>query len=134
MLALVVVADVLNIDRYVLCDPIAVGGMATVYFARQRGAAGFSKAVAIKRMRPDLVHQREFVDLFVDEARLASRVRHANVVSVIDVVASGEELLLVMDYFHGESLARLLSGGRRVPPDVAIAIVSNVLHGLHSAH
>ncbi|MBX3262242.1 MAG: serine/threonine protein kinase [Labilithrix sp.] len=129
---------VVEVDRYVLREPIAVGGMATVYFARQRGAAGFSKAVAIKRMRPDLVHQREFVELFVDEARLASRVRHANVVSVIDVVASGEELLLVMEYFHGESLARLLAAasraGERVPPAIAVAIAVNVLHGLHAAH
>jgi serine/threonine-protein kinase len=126
------------VDRYILCEPIAVGGMATVYFARQRGAAGFSKAVAIKRMRPDLVHEREFVDLFVDEARLASRVRHANVVSVTDVVASGDELLLVMEYLHGESLARLFAAAnrerRRVPPAIAVALISNVLHGLHAAH
>jgi eukaryotic-like serine/threonine-protein kinase len=133
-----VAAPVLTVERYVLCEPIAVGGMATVYFARQRGAGGFSKAVAIKRMRPDLVHQREFVDLFVDEARLASRVRHANVVSVIDVVASGDELLLVMEYFHGESLSRLLRAcafaKKRVPPAIAVALVCNVLHGLHAAH
>src|SRR5262245_33751824 len=112
--------------------------MATVYFARQRGAAGFAKAVAVKRMRPDLVHQREFADLFVDEARLASRVRHANVVSVIDVVSSGDELLLVMEYFHGESLARLLTAAmharKSVPPEIAVALVCNVLHGLHAAH
>jgi serine/threonine-protein kinase len=112
--------------------------MATVYFARQRGAAGFAKAVAIKRMRPDLVHEREFVDLFVDEARLASRVRHANVVNVTDVVASGDELLLVMEYLHGESLSKLMGrlkdSGTPVPPAIAVSIVVGVLHGLHAAH
>lgn len=127
-----------RVDRYDLCDVIATGGMATVYFARQRGAAGFRKVVAIKRMRPDLVHEREFVELFMDEARLASRVRHANVVSVTDVVLSGDELLLVMDYVHGASLASLLDASRRagelVPADVAIAILVDVLHGLHAAH
>lgn len=126
----------LEVDRYILCEPLAVGGMATVYFARQRGAAGFAKAVVVKRMRPDLVHQREFVELFVDEARLASRVRHANVVSVTDVVASGDELLLVMDYFHGESLSRVVaaSGKKPVPNEIAVAIACGVLRGLHAAH
>jgi eukaryotic-like serine/threonine-protein kinase len=128
----------MQLDRYVLYDAIAVGGMATVYFARQRGAAGFRKAVAIKRMRPDLAQEKEFVDLFVDEARLASRVRHANVVGVIDVVVSGEEVLLVMDYLHGESLARLLAASARakepVPVDIAVAIAVDMLHGLHAAH
>src|SRR5215471_963955 len=123
--------SVVQVDRYVLHEPIAAGGMATVYFARQRGAAGFSKVVAIKRMRPDLVHEREFVEMFMDEARLAARVRHANVVGVIDVVAAGDELLLVMEYLHGESLARLLAAtkaaGQRVPPDIAVALVADVL-------
>ena len=62
-----------EVDRYQLHEPIASGGMATVYFARQRGAAGFAKAVAVKRMRPDLLGDRDVATLFLDEARLAAR-------------------------------------------------------------
>lgn len=131
-------ADRRRIDRYVLHEPIAVGGMATVYFAHRRGAAGFGKTVAIKRMRPDLVHQREFIDLFLDEARLASHIDHVNVVSVLDVVSDEDELFIVMEYIHGESFSALMKSARasseRVPPNIVAAIVSGALHGLHAAH
>jgi serine/threonine-protein kinase len=131
-------ADHRTIDRYVLHEPIAVGGMATVYFAHRRGAAGFGKTVAVKRMRPDLVHQREFIDLFLDEARLASHIDHVNVVSVLDVVSDEHELFIVMEYIHGESFSALMKGARasrdQVPPNIVAAVVSGALHGLHAAH
>ena len=80
----------------------------------------------------------EFVSMFVDEARLAGRIRHPNVVPVIDVVSTAGELLLVMEYVPGETLARLLSrvraAGRRVPPEIAVAILCDALDGLHAAH
>src|SRR5690606_20131679 len=80
----------------------------------------------------------EFVAMFLDEARLAARIRHPNVVSTIDVVARDGELFLVMEYIQGESFARLLRtaalAGEQVPPDVVSSIVIQALFGLHAAH
>lgn len=126
------------IGRYALYARIAAGGMASVHLGRLLGQAGFSRTVAIKRLHPHLAQDPEFVSMLLDEARLAARIRHPNVVSTLDVVARDGELLVVMEYVHGESLARLLSKlrrrGERVPPAVASAIISAVLSGLHAAH
>src|ERR1700690_2804211 len=89
----------LVLGRYPLFEPIASGGMATVYVARLMGPVGFSRTVAIKRLHPHLAHDTEFTTMFVDEARLAARVRHPNVVQTLDVV-SGDELFLVLEYVH----------------------------------
>ncbi len=126
-------------DRYRIGEAIASGGMATVHLGRLVGPAGFSRTVAIKRLHAYLAAESpEFVERFVDEARIASRVRHANVVPTLDVIAKDEELLLVLDYVHGESLARVrkmaLELGERIPPRIASAIVVGVLRGLHAAH
>jgi serine/threonine-protein kinase len=126
------------IGRYVLHGEIAAGGMATVHLGRLLGPAGFSRTVAIKRLHPQFAKDPEFVSMFLDEARLAARVRHPNVVSVLDVVAKEGELFLVMDYIQGESLARLLREAtalqEALPLPVAVGIVSGALRGLHAAH
>lgn len=124
--------------RYALYGEIARGGMATVYFGRLLGPVGFSRTVAIKRLHPQYASDAEFVAGFLDEARLAARVQHPNVVSTLDVVAMDGELMLVMEYVQGESLSRLLSAlrarGERVPWRVAAALMNGVLTGLHAAH
>jgi serine/threonine-protein kinase len=126
------------IGRYALHGEIASGGMAIVYLGKLLGAAGFTRPVAIKRLHPQLAREQHVRDMFVDEARLASRIRHPNVVPMLDVVADRGELLLVMDYVHGESLQHLLramrQGGERVPLRITLAVMSAVLHGLHAAH
>lgn len=126
------------VGRYALYDPFASGGMATVHFGRLVGAVGFARTVAIKRLRPALAEQPEFVAMFLDEAHIVSRIRHPNVVPTLDVVSLDRELFLVMDYVHGESLARLLRAervrGQRVAQDIAVTIIVNVLHGLHASH
>src|SRR5215472_12533797 len=126
------------IGRYALYDELAAGGMATVHFGRLLGHAGFSRTVAIKKLYPQYAKDPEFVSMFLDEARLAARVRHPNVVTTLDVVSTAGELLLVLEYVHGESLSRLLrataEAGALVPWRIAAAIVSGVLHGLHAAH
>ena len=96
------------VGRYALYDKIAAGGMATVHLGRLLGPIGFSRTVAIKRMLPQFVSDPEFVSMFVDEARLASRIRHPNVVPTLDVVAQTDELFLVMEYVHGETLSQLI--------------------------
>ncbi|RYG70170.1 serine/threonine protein kinase, partial [bacterium] len=124
--------------RYTLFDEIASGGMATVHLGALVAQAGFSRAVAIKRLHAQYAKDPEFVSGFLDEARLASRIRHPNVVTTLDVVASQGELLLVMEYVHGLSLARVFATaherGERVPMPILIAIVTGALFGLHAAH
>jgi serine/threonine-protein kinase len=127
-----------TLGRYALRDAIAAGGMATVHLGRLLGPAGFARTVAIKRLHPQFLNDPEFVSMFHDEARVAGRIRHPNVVSTLDVVTTDHELFLVMDYVHGESLSRLLratrAAGDRVPLPIVSAIMSGILHGLHAAH
>jgi eukaryotic-like serine/threonine-protein kinase len=126
------------VGRYALYAEIAAGGMATVHFGRLLGPVGFSRTVAIKRLHPQFAKDPEFVSMFLDEARLAARIRHPNVVPTLDVVATSGELFLVMDYVQGESLSRLLRAMRdqstRIPPRIVSTIMSGALHGLHAAH
>jgi len=126
------------VGRYALYDKIAAGGMATVHFGRLIGPIGFSRTVAIKRMLPQYVSDPGFVSMFIDEARLASRIRHPNVIPTLDVVSQENELFLVLDYVHGETLSQLIktlhAEQRRIPPAYAAAIVCGMLHGLHAAH
>jgi serine/threonine protein kinase len=126
------------LGRYTLYDAIAAGGMATVHFGRLLGPAGFARTVAIKRLHPQFARDPEFVSMFLDEARLAARIRHPNVVPTLDVVSLEEELFLVMDYVQGESLGRLMKAakaqGKLVPIPYAVAIVTGALQGLHAAH
>ena len=127
-----------HVGRYLLHDEIASGGMGTVHLGQLHGGAGFSRIVAIKRLNPLLAKEPEFLRMFLDEARLAGRVRHPNVVPASDVVEAGGEVLLVMEYVHGDSLSRLLrltrERGHRVSPAIASAVLSGVLYGLHAAH
>jgi eukaryotic-like serine/threonine-protein kinase len=126
------------VGRYALFDEIASGGMASVHVGRLVGPVGFSRTVAIKRLHPQFAKDPEFVTMFLDEARLAARIRHPNVVPTLDVVASQGELFLVMEFVLGASFARLLqvtrSRDQRAPPEVVASIMSAVLHGLHAAH
>jgi eukaryotic-like serine/threonine-protein kinase len=126
------------IGRYALYGVIAAGGMATVHFGRLLGPAGFSRTVAIKRLHAQFASDPEFVSMFLDEARLAARIRHPNVVQTIDVVATGGELFLVMEYVPGESIARMArlmdSMETRIPHRILSACVAGTLHGLHAAH
>jgi eukaryotic-like serine/threonine-protein kinase len=133
-----VLPQVRILGRYALYDEIASGGMATVHIGRLIGPVGFSRTVAIKRLHPQFAKEPDFVTMFLDEARLAARIRHPNVVGTLDVVALGGELFLVMEYVQGESLARLMRTVRErgvgVPIPIASAVIVGVLEGLHAAH
>src|ERR1700722_11590150 len=112
--------------------------MATVHLGRLLGHVGFARTVAIKRLHPKFAQDPDFVSMFLDEARLAARIRHPNVVPTIDVVATSGELFLVMEYVQGESLARLVRISRDkdtlISPNVVTTIMAAVLQGLHAAH
>ena len=126
------------VGRYAIFDEIAAGGMATVHLGRLLGAAGFSRTVAIKRLHGQFSRDPEFAEMFMDEARLAARIAHPNVVQTIDVVPDDKELLLVMEYVHGVPFATLLGAarrsGQRVPPRIIAGVMVGVLEGLHAAH
>jgi serine/threonine-protein kinase len=120
-----------------VCDEIAAGGTATVHFGRLLGQ-GFARTVAIKRLHPAYARDPQFTGMFLDEARLAARIRHPNVCSILDVVTVDDVPCLVLDYVHGEPLAKLIHAAvqkdETVPYDVAAGIVCGMLHGLHEAH
>jgi serine/threonine protein kinase len=127
-----------RVGRYLLAARLASGGMSSVHLGRLVGAGGFGRIVAIKQLHPHLADEREFVTMLLDEARLASRVRHLNVVSVVDVVQAQGQLLLVMEYIPGVSLAELLrralADDQPIPLPIVSAIGCGILHGLHAAH
>ncbi|HEY8079382.1 MAG TPA: serine/threonine-protein kinase [Labilithrix sp.] len=124
--------------RYVIATEIATGGMATVYLGRMLGAIGFARTVAIKKLHPQFAKDPEFVGMFVDEARLAARIQHPNVVQTLDVVVSSGEVLLVMEYIAGETLSRLAraarEAGQKIAPRIGATVVASALQGLHAAH
>ncbi len=112
--------------------------MATVFLARLEGVAGFQRLCAIKRLHPHLANEAEFVDMFLDEARLAARIHHPNVVSILEVGTSDQGYYLVMEYIEGDTAARLLARctqtGGHIPPASAVRIALDTLFGLHAAH
>ena len=127
-----------RLDRFELIAELASGGMATVFLARLSGVAGFQRLVAIKRLHPHLAREPEFVEMFLDEARLAARIHHPNVVPIQEVGESDQGYYLVMDYIEGDTLARILAKAAKstgkVPYGVTIRILLDVLAGLHAAH
>jgi serine/threonine-protein kinase len=130
---------IVRVGRYEFADCIAKGGMATVHFARLHGDFGFCRVVAVKRLLPQYASDEQFKAMFIEEARLAARIRHPNVVSTLDVVADRDEVLLVMDYVHGDALSSLSKHLRTRPQPIAplnvtSAILSDVLRGLAFAH
>jgi serine/threonine protein kinase len=126
------------VGRYALYGRLAAGGMATVHLGRVLEADGTSRTVAVKRLHPQFCKDPEFVAMFIDEARLAARIKHPNVVETLDILTMGQELLLVMEYIRGECFSKLLRAARRknLEPSIGVVgrIASGMLHGLHAAH
>jgi len=127
-----------TLSRYEVLSHIRSGGMASLYLGRLAGAAGFSRLVALKVIHPHLAQDPHFVGMFVDEARLSSRIRHPNVVSVEELIEAENTYVLAMDYVHGCTLGQLLSRlgseRRRLQPELATAIVVRIADALHAAH
>ena len=128
----------LIIGQYALFDALASGGMATVHLGRRLGPEGFGRTVAVKRLHSHFTTDPEFVTMFMDEVRIVARIRHPNVVAMVDVIESSQGLFLVMEYIHGESFSKLLrtcrSAGTPIPVSTVGAIMHGVLLGLHAAH
>jgi serine/threonine protein kinase len=125
------------LGRYELLLPIAKGGMASVWAARLRGTRGFQKMVAIKTMLPGLVDDPHFERMFLDEASLASQVRHPHVIEIMDLGEVDRILYLVMEWVDGEPLNIIMKyaatrGG--IPLAIAVSIAAQACRGLHAAH
>jgi eukaryotic-like serine/threonine-protein kinase len=128
-----------RLGRYEVLAKLAAGGMAVVYVARAHGVAGFERLVAVKVLHANLAHEEEFIKMFLDEARLAARIRHPNVVPTIDISDSDEAgYFIVMDYIEGDHLGQILASAHKVeerlPVPVALRIVVDALGGLGAAH
>jgi len=126
------------IGKYKLLRLIASGGMAEVYLARQAGAAGFEKLVCLKRILPHLARDRQFVEMFLNEARLAARLDHPNIVSIYDLGEANGNYFIAMEFIDGPSLRavakRARERGERLPIAEMVKIVSMAAGGLHYAH
>jgi serine/threonine-protein kinase len=129
----------LRLGRYELLVPIARGGMAEVWIARLLGDLGFSRIVAVKTIRPEYAEDPAFRSSFFEEARLAARLRHANLVEVFDLGEEGPILFQAMTLIEGDSVSKLLRSVERLEgpgflPPIATRIMVDALAGLHAAH
>ncbi len=127
-----------RLGKYELLAELATGGMATVYVARDLGVPGGERLVVIKRVHRHLLKEPTFREMFQDEARLASLIRHPNVARLLDVIEENGELVLVLEYIESVSLSTLqrhvTAAGETLPPAVASRLVADILLGLHAAH
>lgn len=127
-----------RLDRYELLCPIASGGMASVWLARLRGKRGFEKLFAIKTIKTELISDANYTQMFLDEARIASRIVHPNVAQILELGEENDILFLVMEWVDGDSLAKVsrlaLKQGKPWPVAMALRIVSDICAGLHAAH
>lgn len=126
-----------TLGRYEFLVPIAQGGMAAVWAARLHGTRGFSKTVAIKTMLPTISDDPMFEQMFLDEATIASNIRHPNVVQIQDLGEQNDILYLVMEWVDGEPLSAIRRAAAKeggIPRNVAVRIVADACAGLHAAH
>jgi serine/threonine protein kinase len=131
-----------RLGRYKLIHKIASGGMASVWLARAEGAAGFEKLVAVKRIHPHLAEEKNFVEMFLDEARIASRIDHANVCAVFDFGQADNTYYIAMEFLVGEPFSRIARALAKNPKAVAderrpyfvAKLIADACEGLHAAH
>jgi eukaryotic-like serine/threonine-protein kinase len=136
------VPDVLGVGktvgRYTLIHRLGHGGMAAVYLGRATGRAGFEKLVAVKVIHPHLAAEPEFVEMFLDEARIAARLHHPHVVEIHDLGDDEGVFFMVMEYVEGETLASLLRQlrklGEQLPLSAVLQVVADACEGLAAAH
>jgi len=123
---------------YELLDRVAVGGMAEVFKAKRAGVEGFEKVVALKRILPHLSENKEFLDMFVDEAKMVAGLAHPNIVQIFDLGRIEQSYYIAMEYVHGRDLRTIMRRARqkglRMPLDLSLRVVSQVCAALEYAH
>ncbi len=124
--------------KYVLLRKIAMGGMAEIFLAKTLGAEGFEKDVVIKRILPHFTEDEDFVTMFIDEARIASRLAHANIVQVFDFNQLDGRYFIAMEYIEGTDLNTALEEARKLELLLSVPqcvwVVMELAKGLHYAH
>ena len=130
--------DGVRFGQYVLLEKIATGGMAEVWKARMRGVEGFQKIVAIKKILPHLSDNREFIDMFIDEAKLAAQLNHNNIIHIYDLGKIQNSYYIAMEFVEGNDLKTLLRRAQeRMQPlsiELSVFIASKVAAALDYAH
>ena len=131
-------APIEHFGKYQILERIARGGMAEIYKARMEGIGGFNRLFAIKRILPSLSENREYIDLLVDEAKIAGLLSHANIVQILDLGQVNGQYYVAMEYVHGQDLGNVLARCRErgitLPVPHSVFILIEVLKGLEYAH
>jgi len=124
--------------KYELLKKVGLGGMAELFLARQSGIEGFEKLIVIKRILPHLADSAEFIQMFLNEARLAARLNHPNVVQIYDLGRVAGTYFIAMEYINGVDLSRVLKKERKarrfIPTEHAVKVMSYVCEALTYAH
>ena len=124
--------------KFQLLKKIATGGMAEIHIAKQRGMEGFEKIVVIKMILPHLANNADFVNMFLDEARIAARLTHPNIVQIYDLGRAAGTYFIAMEYVQGENLRTIAKAARKrggpVPLEHTVKVASQACEGLHYAH
>ena len=127
-----------RIDRYEPLKKLATGGMAEIFLAKQSGLEGFEKVVVLKRILPHLASDDEFVSMFLDEARIAAKLSHPNVVQIYDLGKADATYYIAMEYVSGRNVQHLINKqqelGGHLPVEHVARIIAGVCDGLHYAH
>lgn len=124
--------------KYYLLDRISVGGMAEVFKAKAFGVEGFERLIAVKRILPSIAEDEEFITMFIDEAKIAVQLQHANIAQIFDLGKVGDSYFIALEYVSGRDarsiFERLRKTGQAVPIPMAAYITMKVCEGLDYAH
>ncbi len=124
--------------EYQLLKKLATGGMAQIYLARQQGMEGFEKFLVVKRILPHLAENDEFIKMFLDEARIAARLNHPNIVQIFNLGAQDDSYFIAMEFIHGEDVRRVWkradSKNKPIPVPLVSRIIMDACSGLDYAH
>jgi serine/threonine protein kinase len=125
-----------RIGKYRVIARLGQGGMARVLLCMSSGVADFTKLLVVKQLRDELAAEPEFLTMFLDEARLAARLNHPNVVQTYEVGEDGDSFFIAMDYLEGQPLNAIHHrvGRDKVPIDIHLRVLADMLAGLHYAH
>jgi serine/threonine protein kinase len=125
-------------NSYAILAKLATGGMAELFLARTASSAGVERYVVLKRVLPQRAHDRHFIEMFLDEARLAAQLQHPNIAQVFDTGKLGDSYFFSMEYVHGETLRELAHRaqelGEAIPLGCVLTIAASAAAGLHHAH
>src|SRR5215471_23189 len=122
-----------TLGKYEILRRLATGGMAEIYLARVRGAAGFEKLVVLKRILPNVAEDPAFVNMFLDEARLAATLQHPNIADVYDVGESDGTYFFTMEYIHGEDARTMRMMARKRNESIPMSVAIGIVHGIAQA-